>query len=94
MPRLGRNKIQTQWSDMTRVAESRGNPTPLERAFAEHGRIDKSLHLLDILDPIGGGYRRTLNRQLTVQEARLSPLGPHHLNWRSGTPVLRRRPEG
>src|SRR5205823_971546 len=31
---------------------------------------DKTLHLLDILDPIDDGYRRTLNKQLTVQESR------------------------
>jgi len=45
-------------------------PTPLGQAFAEYGRIDKTLHLLSILDPIDDTYRRKLNKQLTVQESR------------------------
>ncbi|MFI9846761.1 Tn3 family transposase [Nonomuraea sp. NPDC051941] len=85
--KINRQKIATQWSDMTRVAGSlvtnqvraydllrmfarNGRPTPLGQAFAEYGRIDKTLHLLSILDPIDDTYRRRLNRQLTVQESR------------------------
>lgn len=85
--KINRNKIHTQWADMTRVAGSLvtnqvraydllrmfargGRPAPLGQAFAEYGRIDKTLHLLDVLDPIDDGYRRTLNKQLTVQESR------------------------
>lgn len=47
-----------------------GHPTPLGQAFAEYGRIDKTLHLLSVLDPIDNTYRRTLGRQLSVQESR------------------------
>jgi TnpA family transposase len=85
--KINRKKIQTQWSDMVRVAGSlvtnqvraydllrmfsrNGNPTPLGQAFAEYGRIDKTLHLLSILDPIDDTYHRKLNKQLTVQESR------------------------
>nr|WP_157549235.1 Tn3 family transposase [Nonomuraea candida] len=45
-------------------------PTPPGQAFAEYGRIDDTLHLLSILDPIDDAYRRKLNKQLTVQESR------------------------
>jgi TnpA family transposase len=38
--------------------------------FAEYGGIDKTLHLLSILDPIDDTDRRELNKQLTVQESR------------------------
>lgn len=61
--KINRQKIHTQWADMTRVAGSLvtnqvraydllrmfargGRPTPLGQAFAEYGRIDKTLHLL------------------------------------------------
>ncbi|GGP14696.1 hypothetical protein GCM10012278_71650 [Nonomuraea glycinis] len=85
--KINRQKIATQWTDMTRVAGSlvtnqvraydllrmfarNGRPTPLGQAFAEYGRIDKTLHLLSILDPIDDTYRHKLNKQLTVQESR------------------------
>ncbi|WP_406319959.1 hypothetical protein [Streptosporangium sp. NBC_01639] len=29
-----------------------GSPTPLGQAFAEYGRIDKTTHLLSMLDPM------------------------------------------
>jgi TnpA family transposase len=47
-----------------------GRPTPLGQAFAEHGRIAKTEHLLRVVDPVGDTYRRQMNRQLTVQESR------------------------
>ncbi|MFI6517660.1 Tn3 family transposase [Spirillospora sp. NPDC050679] len=56
-----------------------GRPTPPGRALAEYGRIDKTLHLLYILGPIDDGYRRTLNKRLTVQEAR-HRLAPQDLS--------------
>jgi hypothetical protein len=40
------------------------------QGFAEYGRIDKTLHLLALLDPMDDGYLRRINRQLTVQESR------------------------
>ncbi len=61
---------QVRAYDLLRMFSRGGRPTPLGQAFAEYGRIDKTLHLLDILDPIDDGYRRTLNKQLTVQESR------------------------
>lgn len=47
-----------------------GHPSPLGAAFAEYGRIDKTLHLLAWVDPVDDTYRRSMNRQLTVQESR------------------------
>ncbi|CAL9665636.1 Tn3 family transposase Tn3 [Streptomyces sp. enrichment culture] len=47
-----------------------GHPTPLGAAFAEYGRIDKTMHLLALVDPVDDTYRRLMNRQLTVQESR------------------------
>ncbi|GAA3477153.1 hypothetical protein [Streptomyces yanii] len=32
----------------------KGRPTPLGQAFAEHGRIAKTLHLLRVVDPVDG----------------------------------------
>src|SRR5918998_4731766 len=46
------------------------NLSPLGGAFAECGRIDKTLHLLAVVDPVDDTYRRRMNRQLTVQESR------------------------
>lgn len=47
-----------------------GSPTPLGQAFAEYGRLDKTMHLLAVVDPVDDTYGRTMNRQLTVQESR------------------------
>lgn len=47
-----------------------GRPSPLGQAFAEYGRIAKTLHLLALVDPVEEGYRRTVHRQLTIQESR------------------------
>jgi TnpA family transposase len=47
-----------------------GHPTPLDAAFAEYGRIDKTMHLLALVDPMDDTYCRLMNRQLTVQESR------------------------
>ncbi|MFF1278245.1 Tn3 family transposase [Streptomyces marokkonensis] len=35
-----------------------GHPTPLGAAFAEYGRIDKTMHLLALVDPVDDTYRR------------------------------------
>ncbi|MEQ4726272.1 transposase, partial [Nonomuraea sp. B19D2] len=61
---------QVRAYDLLRMFARKGRPTPLGQAFAEYGRIDKTLHLLSILDPIDDTYRRKLNKQLTVQESR------------------------
>ncbi|WP_067144018.1 Tn3 family transposase [Microtetraspora malaysiensis] len=61
---------QVRAYDLLRMFSRGGNPTPLGQAFAEYGRIDKTLHLLSILDPIDDSYHRKLNKQLTVQESR------------------------
>ena len=61
---------QVRAYDLLRMFSRNGNTTPLGQAFAEYGRIDKTLHLLDILDPIDDAYNRKLNKQLTVQEPR------------------------
>jgi TnpA family transposase len=61
---------QVRAYDLLRMFARNGNPTPLGQASAEYGRIDKTLHLLGILDPIDDTYHRRLNKQLTVQESR------------------------
>ncbi|SQD97365.1 hypothetical protein FMEAI12_4020094 [Parafrankia sp. Ea1.12] len=47
-----------------------GHPTPLGQAFAEYGRIAKTLHLLAMVDPLDDTHRRAVNTQTTVQESR------------------------
>ena len=47
---------------MLRMFGRAGHPTPLGQAFAEYGRIDKTMHLLAVVDPVDDTYRRTMNR--------------------------------
>lgn len=61
---------QVRAYDLLRMFGREGHPTPLGAAFAEYGRIDKTLHLLALVDPVDDTYRRMANRQLTVQESR------------------------
>jgi TnpA family transposase len=56
--------------DLLRMFGRDGHPTPLGQAFAEYGRIAKTLHLLALIDPIDDTYQRRMNRQVTVQESR------------------------
>lgn len=56
--------------DLLRMFGHEGHPTRLGAAFAEYGRIDKTMHLLALVDPMDDTYRRLMNRQLTVQESR------------------------
>jgi TnpA family transposase len=44
-------------------------PSALGQAFAEYGRIAKTLHLLAYVD-VDDTYRRQIGAQLNVQEAR------------------------
>jgi TnpA family transposase len=61
---------QVRAYDLLRMFGGAGHPTPLGQAFAEYGRIDKTMHLLSLVDPVDDTYRRRMNRQLTVQESR------------------------
>jgi TnpA family transposase len=61
---------QVRAYDRLRMFGREGHPTPLGQAFAEYGRIEKTMHLLNLVDPIDSTYRRRMNRQLTVQESR------------------------
>jgi TnpA family transposase len=61
---------QVRAHDLLRMFGREGRPTPLGTAFAEYGRIAKTLHLLRVVDPVDDTYRRQMNRQLTVQESR------------------------
>lgn len=61
---------QVRAYDLLRMFGREGHPTPLGQAFAEYGRIAKTLHLLAVLDPVDDTYRRRVNRQLTIQESR------------------------
>ena len=56
--------------DLLRMLGRDGHPTALGQAFAEYGRIAKTLHLLAFVDPADEGYRRVVHRQLTIQESR------------------------
>lgn len=61
---------QVRAYDLLRMFGREGHSTPLGQAFAEYGRIAKTLHLLALLDPVDDTYRRRVNRQLTIQESR------------------------
>ncbi|MGP3920991.1 Tn3 family transposase [Nonomuraea sp. 10N515B] len=61
---------QVRAYDLLRMFGREGRPTPLGQAFEEYGRIAKTLHLLAVIDPVDDTYRRRVNRQLTIQEAR------------------------
>ena len=56
--------------DLLRVLSRDGSPSPLGAAIAEYGRIDKTIHLLALIDPLEETYRRTTHTQQTVQESR------------------------
>ncbi|GAA2277874.1 hypothetical protein GCM10010145_58590 [Streptomyces ruber] len=61
---------QVRAYDLLRMFGREGHPTPLGAAFAEYGRIDRTMHLLALIGPVDDTYRRLTNRQLTVQESR------------------------
>lgn len=61
---------QVRAYDLLRMFGHEGRPTPLGQAFAEYGRIAKTLHLLAVVDPVDDTYRRQMHKQLTVQESR------------------------
>jgi TnpA family transposase len=61
---------QVRAYDLLRMFGREGHPSPLGAAFAEYGRIDKTMHLFAVVDPVDDTYRRLMNRQLTVQESR------------------------
>lgn len=61
---------QVRAYDVLRMLGRTGHPTPLGQAFAEYGRIAKTLHLLAMVDPIDDTHRRTVNTQTTVHESR------------------------
>ncbi|MBO8199258.1 Tn3 family transposase [Streptomyces smyrnaeus] len=64
---------QVRACDLLRLFGREGHPAPLGAAFAEYGRIDKTMHLLALVDPVDDTYRRLMNRQLTAQESRHRP---------------------
>jgi Tn3 transposase DDE domain len=68
------------------------HPTPLAQAFAEYGRIAKTLHLLAMVDSIDTGYRRTVHHQLTVQESRSPGNGPGQISTEWPRRAKRRAP--
>jgi TnpA family transposase len=61
---------QVRAYDLLRMLGRDGHPSALGQAFAEYGRIAKTLHLLAFVDPADEAYRRTVHRQLTIQESR------------------------
>jgi len=61
---------QVRAYDLLRMIGRDGHPSALGQAFAEYGRIAKTLHLLAFVDPADEAYRRTVHRQLTIQESR------------------------
>ena len=56
--------------DLLRMLSRDGSPSPLGAAIAEYGRMDKTVHLLALIDPIDETYRRTTHTQQTAQESR------------------------
>ncbi|MEV0406359.1 hypothetical protein [Actinoallomurus sp. NPDC050550] len=75
-----------------------GRPTPLGRAFAEYGRIDKTMHLLSILDPIddggmGGGSAISGRAALTTSADGFEVLYPKYKGGRPRTFALPDRRE-
>ncbi|MGW4425132.1 Tn3 family transposase [Streptosporangium sp. NPDC004631] len=56
--------------DLLRMFARQGRPTSLRQAFTEYGRIDETLRLLSMLDPMDSTYRRSPGKQLSVQESR------------------------
>jgi TnpA family transposase len=61
---------QVRAYDLLRMFGSGSEPAPLGQAFAEYGRIAKTLHLLQVVDPVDDTYRRQMGKQLSVQESR------------------------
>jgi TnpA family transposase len=55
--------------DLLRMMSREDRPSALGQAFAEYGRIAKTLHLLAYVD-VDDTYRRQIGAQLNVQEAR------------------------
>ena len=55
--------------DLMRMFSRDGHPFGLGRAFAEYGRIAKTVHLLSFID-VDDSYRRRTSRQLTISEGR------------------------
>jgi TnpA family transposase len=64
---------QVRAYDLLRMFGREGQPTPLGQAFAEYGRIAKTLHLLAVVDPVDDTYRRQMHKQFTVQKSRHKP---------------------
>ena len=54
--------------DLIRMLSREGRPTGLGDAFAQYGRIFKSLHVLQVITD--GDYRRMLTAQLNISEGR------------------------
>jgi len=71
----------------------------LGQAFAEYGRIDKTLHLLAMVDPVDESYRRRVTRQLNIQvqlvvclvRENSPPVTPRDTygSWKSAAPPRR-----
>jgi len=55
--------------DLLRMLSREGRPSALGQAFAEYGRIAKTLHLLACVDG-DDAYRRQIGAQLNIQESR------------------------
>ncbi|MBJ7600459.1 Tn3 family transposase [Candidatus Nephthysia bennettiae] len=55
--------------DLLRMLARDGRPSALGQAFAEYGRIAKTLHLLAYVD-VDDAYRRQIGAQLNIQESR------------------------
>jgi TnpA family transposase len=55
--------------DLVRMLAREGRPSALGQAFAEYGRIAKTMHLLAYVDA-NDSYRRQIGAQLNLQEAR------------------------
>jgi TnpA family transposase len=72
MLRVRRSPVtgQVRAYDLLRMFGREGRPAPWGQAFAEYGRIAKTLHRLRVVAPGRRHLRRQMNRQVTVQESR------------------------
>ena len=77
-------------SQLLRVLQGGGRPTPLGRAIAELGRIAKTLYLLAYLDD--ETYRRRILTQLNRTESRHALARGLPRPTRTAPPALPRRP--
>lgn len=67
--------------DIVRMLSRDGRPAPLGQAFIEYGRIDKTIHLLAMIDPIDDTHRRIVNTRTTSRNLHGLARWVFHGHW-------------